>query len=95
MHESLQFRYYVLASLHFRCRLPTPCGVEQWAITLSLKDGCFWANLLSVLGNPLPFPLNIDLETLTESLGSSPFAQSSLARMDWLPSLTWRYSEFG
>ena len=49
--------------------------IEQWAITLSLKDGCFWANLLSVYGTSLPFPLSIDLEALIESLGSSPLAR--------------------
>jgi len=32
-------------------------SLDQWAITHSFKDGCFWANLLAVWAMPLPFPL--------------------------------------
>ena len=47
--------------------------LDQWAITLSLKDGCFQAHLLVVLVIELPFPLSCNLRTLTYDLGYFPF----------------------
>jgi len=46
--------------------------LDQWAVTLSLKDGCFQAYLLVVLIFSLPFPLRFNLETLTNNQGCFP-----------------------
>jgi len=48
-------------------------GLDQWAITLSSKDGCFQAHLLVVFAQKPPFPLSHFLETLAYDLGSFPF----------------------
>ena len=45
----------------------------QWAITHSLKDCCFWANLLDVFAGTPPLPLSHHFETLARSLGCFPF----------------------
>lgn len=47
-------------------------GLDQWAITLSSKDGCFQAHLLVVFAQKLPFPLSCLLETLAYDLGCFP-----------------------
>jgi hypothetical protein len=47
--------------------------LDQWAITLSLKGGCFQAYLLVVLVFLLPFPLSYNLRTLMYDLGYFPF----------------------
>ena len=46
--------------------------LDQWAVTLSLKDGCFQAYLLVVLIFWLPFPLRHYLRTLANNLGCFP-----------------------
>ena len=48
-------------------------NLDQWAITLSSKDGCFQAHLLVVMVIELPFPLSYNLGTLTYDLGYFPF----------------------
>ena len=47
-------------------------SLEQWAITHSLKDCCFWANLLIVYAIPPPLPLSNYLGALTSNLGCFP-----------------------
>ena len=47
-------------------------SLEQWAITHSLKDCCFWANLLIVSAIPPPLPLSDYLGALTGNLGCFP-----------------------
>jgi len=54
------------------CLVPVIFGagpLEQWAITHSLKDCCFWANLLIVYAIPPPLPLSNYLGALTSNLG--------------------------
>lgn len=46
--------------------------LDQWAITLSSKDGCFQAHLLVVIARSLPFPLSDCLGTLAYDLGCFP-----------------------
>lgn len=46
--------------------------LDQWAITLSSKDGCFQAHLLVVIARSLPFPLSDCLRTLAYDLGCFP-----------------------
>ncbi|TMN96138.1 hypothetical protein CWB66_17895, partial [Pseudoalteromonas sp. S558] len=46
--------------------------LDQRAITLSLKDGGFLANLLAVWAFPHRFPLNYDFGTLAGGLGCFP-----------------------
>ena len=55
-------------------------SLDQWAITHSLKDGCFWANLLVVWGTPLPFPLSLRLGALAGGLGCFPFDYQTYLR---------------
>ena len=47
-------------------------SLEQWAITHSLKDCCFWANLLIVSAIPPPLPLSNYLGALASNLGCFP-----------------------
>jgi len=47
--------------------------LDQWAITLSSKDGCFQAHLLVVWALSHPFPLSKCLRTLAYDLGFFPF----------------------
>ena len=47
-------------------------SLEQWAITHSLKDCCFWANLLIVYALPPPLSLSNHLGALTDNLGCFP-----------------------
>lgn len=47
-------------------------SLDQWAITLSSKDGCFQAHLLVVFATSLPFPLSNCLGTLVFDLGCFP-----------------------
>ena len=57
------------------CLVPVIFGagsLEQWAITHSLKDCCFWANLLIVYAIPPPSPLSNYLGALTSNLGCFP-----------------------
>ena len=57
------------------CLVPVIFGagsLEQWAITHSLKDCCFWANLLIVYAIPPPLPLSNYLGALTSNLGCFP-----------------------
>ena len=57
------------------CLVPVIFGagsLEQWAITHSLKDCCFWANLLIVSAIPPPLPLSNYLGALTSNLGCFP-----------------------
>jgi hypothetical protein len=46
--------------------------LDQWAITLSSKDGCFQAHLLVIIARSLPFPLSDCLGTLAYDLGCFP-----------------------
>ncbi|KAA0047299.1 hypothetical protein E6C27_scaffold908G00990 [Cucumis melo var. makuwa] len=46
--------------------------LDQGAIMLSLKDGCFQAHLLVVIARELPFPLSGCLRTLAYDLGCFP-----------------------
>ncbi len=46
--------------------------VNQWAVTLSLDDGCFWAYILIDIGWLLSSSLRSDLRTLIEGLGCFP-----------------------
>lgn len=47
--------------------------LDQWAITLSSKDGCFQAHLLVVVAFLLTFSLSNCLRTLAYGLGCFPF----------------------
>lgn len=53
--------------------------LDQWAITLSLKDGCFQAYLLIVIIFSLPFSLRILFRDLSDQSGLFPFWQKTLA----------------
>ena len=53
--------------------------LDQWAITLSLKDGCFQAYLLVVIIFSLPFSLRILFWDLSDQSGLFPFWQKTLA----------------
>ena len=46
--------------------------LDQWAITLSLKGGCFQAHLLAVFAVKHPFPLKNFFGTLAFDLGCFP-----------------------
>ena len=46
--------------------------LDQWAVTLSFKDGCFQAHLLVVFAFFHPFPLKNYLRTLENDLGCFP-----------------------
>jgi len=47
-----QISVYCLDPLHFRCLIETGlCRFDHWAITLSLKDGCFQAYFMVVFKN--------------------------------------------
>ena len=46
--------------------------LDQWAVTLSLKDGCFQAYLLVVVVIQLPCSLRDNLGTLTDNEGCFP-----------------------
>ncbi len=48
-------------------------SINQWAVTLSLDDGCFWAYILIVFEHSSPFSLSSDLRTSIEGLGCFPF----------------------
>ena len=52
--------------------------LDQWALTLSSKDGCFQAHLLVVHAWKLLFPLRYCLGTLTDDLGCFPFDKRPL-----------------
>ena len=57
------------------CLVPVIFGagpLEQWAITHSLKDCCFWANLLIVYATPPPLSLSNYLGALAGNLGCFP-----------------------
>lgn len=67
----------------------------ECAVTRSLKDGCFQANLLNVFVFSLPFPRNARLETLIDDLGSFPFDIPPSRRMSVCQSVfTYPPSEF-
>jgi len=53
--------------------------LDQWAITLSLKDGCFQAYLLVVIIFSLPFSLRILFRDLSDQSGLFPSWQKTLA----------------
>ena len=53
--------------------------LDQWAITLSLKDGCFQAYPLIVSIFLLPFSLRILFRDLSDQSGLFPFWQKTLA----------------
>jgi hypothetical protein len=63
-------RYTALAPVHFQCR---KTYLDKWAVTLSLKDGCFQANLLAVMVFLPPSPLSCNFGTLDSGLGCFPF----------------------
>ena len=46
--------------------------LKQWAITHSLKDCCFWANLLIIFAVSLPLSLSNYLGALAGNLGCFP-----------------------
>jgi len=50
-------------------------SLDQWAITHSLNDGCFWANILVVWATPHPSPLSLNFGTLAVGLDCFPFAR--------------------
>jgi len=52
--------------------------LDQWALTLSSKDGCFQAHLLVVFAYKLLFPLRYRLGTLSNGLGCFPFDERPL-----------------
>ena len=60
-------------------------SLEQWAITHSLKDCCFWANLLIVSAIPPPLPLSNYLGALANNLGCFPLDTEAYPPMShWL-----------
>jgi len=63
-----------LAPLHFPRKT---IYLDQWAVTLSLKDGCFQAYLLAVLIVSLRFTLSIHLGALIGGLGFFPLVHGS------------------
>jgi len=68
----LQFLYIFGTAMHIYRIFRIYINIDEWAITLSFKDGCFQADLLVVFALRLPFSLSNFFRTLTNVLGCFP-----------------------
>ena len=67
--------------------------LDWWAVTHSLNDGCFQANIPTVLETSLPYSLSIELGALFDDLGCSPFDYEAYPPQS-ISRYTFWYSEF-